>query len=107
MRCRITFEVTLPATCPGVVEVLLPDEVLDPVLLLLGLDGDGVHAELPAVVPGALPVPLAVLAHCQPGEVVLLIESCGVNDPYKHGFSLMQIIHPLHHEFRGVANLLF
>ena len=68
-------------------EVLLPDEVLDPVLLLFGLDGDGVHAELPAVVPGALPVPLAVLAHCQPGEVVLLIESCGVNDPYKHAFN--------------------
>ena len=88
-------------------EILLLDEALNPVLLRLGLDGDRVHAELPAVVPGALPVPLAVLAHCQPGEVVLLIESCGVNDPYKHGFSLMQIIHPLHHEFRGVANLLF
>ena len=84
---EITLEIALSAPCPDVVEVLLLDQALDPVFLRLGLNGDRVHAELPAVVPGALPVPLAVLAHCQPGEVVLLIESCGVNDPYKHGFN--------------------
>ena len=79
MRCRNTFEVTLPATCPGVMEVLLPDEVLDPVLLLFGLDGDGVHAELPAVVPGPLPVPLGVPAHSDPGEMIVLVKPGLVN----------------------------
>ena len=38
------------------------------------LDGDGVHAELPAVVPGALPVPLGVPAHREPGEMVVLVK---------------------------------
>ena len=60
-------------------EVLLPDEVLDPVLLLFGLDGDGVHAELPAVVPGPLPVPLSVPAHSEPGEMVVLVKPGLVN----------------------------
>ena len=61
-------------------KILLPDEIMDPLLLCWRLNGDAVHAELPAVVPGALPVPLAVLAHCQPGEVVGLSKSLSVNN---------------------------
>ena len=45
-----------------------------------GLDGDGVHAELPAVVPGPLPVPLGVPADREPGEVVVLVEPGPVDD---------------------------
>ena len=55
-------------------EVLLLDEALDPVFLRLGLNGDRVHAELPAVVPRALPVPLGVPAHREPGEMVVLVK---------------------------------
>ena len=44
------------------------------------LDGDGVHAELPAVVPGALPVPLGVPADLEPGEMVVLVEPGLVDD---------------------------
>ena len=36
------------------------DESLDPVVLLLSLEADQVHAPLPAVVPGVEPVPLGV-----------------------------------------------
>ena len=36
------------------------DESLDPVVLLLSLEADQVHAPLPAVVPGIEPVPLGV-----------------------------------------------
>ena len=71
----ITLEVALSASCPNVVEVLLLDEALDPVFLRLGLNRDRVHAELPAVVPGSLPVPLGVLAYSQPGKVIILVES--------------------------------
>ena len=59
-----TFEVALPASCPGVVKVLLVNEVVDPVLLSNRVNGNGVHAELAAVVPGALPVPLGVGTNC-------------------------------------------
>jgi len=36
------------------------DESLDPIVLLLSLEADQVHAPLPAVVPGIEPVPLGV-----------------------------------------------
>ena len=36
------------------------DESLDPIVLLLSLEADEVHAPLPAVVPGVEPVPLGV-----------------------------------------------
>ena len=62
-------------------EVLLLDEALDPVFLRLGLNGDRVHAELPAVVPRALPVPLGVLTNSQPGKVIILVESGRVDFP--------------------------
>ena len=45
------------------------------------IDGDGVHAELPAVVPGPLPVPLSVPAHSEPGEMVVLVKPGPVNHP--------------------------
>ena len=50
----LTFEVTLPASSPDVVKVLLLDQVLDPPRLGGGLNGDGIHAELSAVIPGTL-----------------------------------------------------
>ena len=77
---EITLEVALSAPCPDVVEVLLLDQALNPVFLRLGLNGDRVHAELPAVVPGTLPVPLGVLANCQPGKVIILVESGRMDD---------------------------
>ena len=58
------LEVALPSSCPDVVKVLLPDEVLDPVLLGHRVDGDGVHAELATVVPGSFPVPFGVGTNC-------------------------------------------
>ena len=72
---QFTLEVALSAPCPDIVEVLLLDEALDPVFLRLGLNGDRVHAELPAVVPRALPVPLGVLTNSQPGKVIILVKS--------------------------------
>ncbi len=36
------------------------DESLNPVVLLLGLEADEVHATFPAVVPGIEPIPLSV-----------------------------------------------
>ena len=62
-------------------EILLLDEALNPVLLRLGLDGDRVHAELPAVVPRTLPVPLRVFANGQPGKVVVFVEPSRVYNP--------------------------
>ena len=53
-RNILTFEVTLPASSPDVVEVLLLDQVLDPPRLGGGLNGDGIHAEFSAVIPGTL-----------------------------------------------------
>ena len=79
--CLYTLEVALPAACPDVVEILLLDEALNPVLLRLGLDGDRVHAELPAVVPRTLPVPLRVFANGQPGKVVVFVEPSRVYNP--------------------------
>ena len=49
----------------------------------LGGDGDRVHAELPAVVPGPLPAPLGGAARRLPGEVVGLAESLLVDNPCK------------------------
>ena len=55
-----------PCTKKGYRSVLLVSlfitiyEPLDPVVLLLGLEGDEVHAALPAVVPRVEPVPLGV-----------------------------------------------
>ena len=88
-----TFEVTFPATSPDIVKILIVDQVLHPpslgltecdclvtkilvrlLLTHLSVDGDGVHAELPAVVPGALPVPLGVAADSDPGEMVVLVK---------------------------------
>ena len=45
-------------------KILLVNDAVDPVLLLDTLNADAVHTELPAVVPGSLPVPLGVLANC-------------------------------------------
>ena len=39
------------------------DEPLDPLVLLLGLEADEVHAPLPAVVTRVEPVPLGVPEH--------------------------------------------
>ena len=47
------------------------------------VDGDGVHAELPAVVPGALPVPLGVAADSFPGEMVVLVKPCLVDNSWQ------------------------
>ena len=62
-------------------DVILPDDPLHPIILILGLYRDGVHAELAAVVPRALPVPLGVLSLRTPGEVVRLAKSFYVNRP--------------------------
>ncbi len=61
-------------TCPDVRNVPLLEQSLDPGVLLLAADGDAVHAEAPAVVARPLPVPLGVLPHRQPREVVVLTE---------------------------------
>ena len=74
------LEIALPSSSPDVVKILFLDEVCHPVTLLLGLDGDGVHAELPAVVPGPLPVPLGAGPSLQPGEVISLPKPLSVND---------------------------
>ena len=55
-----TVKVTFPAGGPEVRDVPI-NKTFDPVILLLGLEGDQVHAPLPAVVPGVEPVPLGVL----------------------------------------------
>ena len=50
------------------------DEALDPLVFLSGLEGDEVHAPLPAVVPGVEPVPLGAShpgAGVLPAEVVV------------------------------------
>ena len=62
-------------------DVILPDDPLHPIVLRLGLYGDGVHAELAAVVPRALPVPLRVFANGQPGKVVVFVEPSRVYNP--------------------------
>ena len=77
---EITLEVAFSAPCPDVVEVLLLNQALDPVFLSLCLNGDRVHAELPAVVSGTLPVPLSVFANSQPGKVIVLVKSGSVDD---------------------------
>jgi len=59
-------EVALPAASPGVVEVLLLQQPLHPPVLRLAGDGDGVHAELAAVVASTLPVPLSVTTYLFP-----------------------------------------
>ena len=41
--------------------MLTIDEALDPFVFLSRLEGDEIHAPLPAVVPGVEPVPLGVL----------------------------------------------
>ena len=58
-----------------------PDQVFHPFGLGGRVDGDGVHAELAAVVPRPLPVPLRVGARLQPGEVVLLTKALGMDHP--------------------------
>ena len=60
-------KVAFPARGPEVGHCTV-HEALDPVVLLLGLEADQVHAALPAVVPRVEPVPLGV-AH--PGAGVL------------------------------------
>ena len=62
--------------------VHLLEYALDPGVLLPAGDGHAVHAELPAVVSGPLPVPLRVLPHVQPGEVVGLPELLLVDQPW-------------------------
>ena len=74
-------EVALPAPGPDVGHLLLPQHPLDPVILRPGFDADGVHAELPAVVPGPLPVQLGVPARGQPGEVIRFAKSALVHNP--------------------------
>ena len=61
---NFTFKVTFSSSSPDVVKILLVNDAVDPVLLLDTLNADAVHAELPAVVPGPLPVPLGVLTNC-------------------------------------------
>ena len=61
------------------------DETLDPVVLLLGLEADEVHAALPAVVPGIEPVPLGPP---HPGAAVLPAE------PVVPTIELVQPRHP-------------
>jgi hypothetical protein len=74
-------------TGPDIVNVHLLEDALDPVVLLLAGDGDAVHAEPPAVVAGPLPVPLGVLAHLQPGEVVGLPKLLLVDQSYNRSIS--------------------
>ena len=62
-------------------DVIISDDIFHPIILILGLYRDGVHAELAAVVPRALPVPLGVLSLRTPGEVVRLSKSFYVNCP--------------------------
>ena len=68
-------------------DVIISDDIFHPIILILGLYRDGVHAELAAVVPRALPVPLGVLPRRQPGEVVGLAKPLGVNPPCIATFS--------------------
>ena len=63
-------KVALPSSSPDIVQIIVSQHILHPVILCPGADADGVHAEVPAVVPGLLPGPLPVLPHRQPGEVV-------------------------------------
>merc|ERR1712168_1479726 len=59
LRLVATTEVTFPARRPKVRHASI-NEALHPVVLLLRLKGDQVHAALPAVVPRVEPVPLGV-----------------------------------------------
>ena len=69
------LEVTLSASGPYVGNVIVPQDVLHPVILSLGGDADGVHAELPAVVPGPLPVQLGIPTSFTPREMIGLAKS--------------------------------
>ena len=73
-------KVTFPSSSPDIVQPIVPQHCLHPVILCPGADADGVHAEVPAVVPRLLPGPLPVPAHRQPGEVVGLAEPFSVNN---------------------------
>ena len=73
-------KVTLPSSGPDIVQIMVSQHILHPVILCPGADADGVHAEVPAVVPGLLPGPLPVPADGQPGEVVGLAEPFSVNN---------------------------
>ena len=82
-----TFEVTFPSSGPDIMKLLRVNQVPHPLGLGRSLNGDGVHAELPAVVPGPLPVPLLVPAHSDPGEMIILVEPGLVNDScYREGY---------------------
>ena len=60
----LTFKVTFSATSPDIMEIFLPDEIMNPLLFCWRLNGDAVHAELSAVVSCPFPVPLGVLTNC-------------------------------------------
>ena len=68
------------------IQLSLPDQVLDPFGFSGWVDGDGVHAELAAVVPRPLPVKLGVGARLQPGEVVPLTKPLCMDHPCKFKF---------------------
>ena len=62
-------------------EVTLAQDPLDRVPLGHGLNGDGVHAELAAVVPRPLPVELLVLSDGLPREVITFAKALKMNHP--------------------------
>lgn len=69
-----SFEVTLPAAGPDVRDVLLADETLEVVVLSLGIERDGVHAELAAIITGFFPTELGVQTQLVPRQVIPLAE---------------------------------
>ena len=75
-----SLEIALPASCPDVVKFLFPDQVGHPGALLLGVNRYGVHAELPAVVSGPLPVPLLVWPSLLPREMVRFAKSLSMDN---------------------------
>lgn len=79
--CPLTAgKVALSASGPDIVQIMVSYHSSHPVILRPGADADGVHAEVPAVVPRLLPGPLSVPALRQPGEVVGLAEPFSVNN---------------------------
>jgi len=74
-----SLEVALTTSCPDIRDIVPPDDAVDPVGLRLAVYRYTVHTESPAVIPGALPVPLPVQSLLQPGEVVGLAEPVSVD----------------------------
>lgn len=102
VRTVTTIEVTEPPRGPEIWHISI-DEALNPVVLLSGLEGNQVHAPLPAIVSCVEPVPLGVF---DIGVIVLPAEPIKMttkllNTPLVHSVSAQKSIGEA--EFAGAS----